>query len=88
MHRDCDGRGNRIRRLATEQIGNAADHGGRHVRNAVRESPNRGGGSTRGVDTPHGVLGKFLAADIDDLRKECRKRAPEDLELVIAHAAP
>ena len=38
--------------------------------------------------TPHGVLGKFLAADIDDLRKECRKRAPEDLELVIAHAAP
>ena len=38
--------------------------------------------------TPHGVLGKFLAADMDDLRKECRRRAPDDLEVVIANAAP
>jgi hypothetical protein len=38
--------------------------------------------------TPHGVLGKFLVADMDDLREECRKRTPEDLEVVIANAAP
>jgi hypothetical protein len=38
--------------------------------------------------TASGLLGKFLAADVDDLRKECRRRAPEDLEVVIANAAP
>src|SRR5205823_5322031 len=38
--------------------------------------------------TTDGFLGKFLAADMDDLRKECRKRAPQDLEVVIANAAP
>ena len=34
------------------------------------------------------ILGRFLAADIEDLKKECRKRAPSDLEAVIEHAAP
>src|SRR2546429_510680 len=38
--------------------------------------------------TAHGILGKFLAADMDDLRKECRKRVTQDLEVVIANAAP
>lgn len=38
--------------------------------------------------TAHGILGTFLAADMGDLRKECRKRAPADLEVVIANAAP
>src|ERR1051326_5503415 len=38
--------------------------------------------------TAHGILGTFLAADMDDLRKECRKRATQDLEVVIANAAP
>jgi len=38
--------------------------------------------------TAHGILGKFLAADMDDLRKECRKRATQDLEVVIANAVP
>ena len=38
--------------------------------------------------TGDGVLGKFLAADVDDLERECRQRAPEDLEIVIANAAP
>jgi hypothetical protein len=33
-------------------------------------------------------LGQFLAADIADLKKECRKRAPGDLESVIRNAAP
>src|ERR1700704_337357 len=33
-------------------------------------------------------LGTFLAADIEDLRKECRKRGPLDLEAVIGNAAP
>jgi hypothetical protein len=28
-------------------------------------------------------LGRFLAADIEDLKRECRKRAPEELEAVI-----
>ncbi len=28
-------------------------------------------------------LGKFLAADIEDLKRECRKREPDDLEGVI-----
>ena len=31
-------------------------------------------------------LGRFLAADIDDLKRECRKRAPEDLEEVIGNS--
>ena len=30
-----------------------------------------------------GFLGRFLAADIEDLRRECRKRLPEELESVI-----
>lgn len=30
-----------------------------------------------------GFLGRFLAADIEDLKRECRKRAPEELEAVI-----
>ncbi len=34
------------------------------------------------------ILGEFLGADIEDLKKECRKRAPQDLETVIANAAP
>src|SRR5207248_2072762 len=38
--------------------------------------------------TASGVLGKFLAADMDDLETECRQRSPEDLEVVIANAAP
>src|SRR5207302_1301224 len=38
--------------------------------------------------TAGGVLGTFLAADMDDLKKECRKRASQDLEVVIANAAP
>ena len=38
--------------------------------------------------TGNGVLGAFLAADIADLKKECRKRAPQDLEAVIENAAP
>jgi hypothetical protein len=33
-----------------------------------------------------GLLGKFLATDIDDLKRECRKRAPEELERVIRDA--
>jgi len=32
------------------------------------------------------LLGTFLAEDIEDLRKECRRRAPEDLEAVITQA--
>jgi hypothetical protein len=32
-------------------------------------------------------LGRFLATDIDDLKRECRTRAPEELELVITSAA-
>lgn len=31
-------------------------------------------------------LGRFLAADIDDLKRECRKREPEDLEAVIGNS--
>lgn len=31
-------------------------------------------------------LGRFLDADIDDLRAECRQRAPEELETVIQNA--
>lgn len=33
-----------------------------------------------------GFLGRFLDADIDDLRRECRTRAPDDLDEVIAAA--
>jgi hypothetical protein len=36
--------------------------------------------------TTDGFLGKFLTSDIEDLRKECRKRAPDDLESVITGA--
>jgi hypothetical protein len=38
--------------------------------------------------TADGILGTFLAADMEDLKKECRKRVPLDLEAVIANAAP
>jgi hypothetical protein len=37
--------------------------------------------------TADGFLGGFLAADIEDLRRECRTRSPEELELVIDNAA-
>jgi hypothetical protein len=33
-----------------------------------------------------GALGKFLATDIEDLKKECRRRAPGELEALIANA--
>jgi hypothetical protein len=33
-------------------------------------------------------LGRFLTADTADLKKECRKRAPQDLEAVIRNATP
>ncbi len=36
--------------------------------------------------TSEGILGGFLAADIEDLRRECRGRAPEELEAVIGNA--
>jgi hypothetical protein len=36
--------------------------------------------------TTDGALGKFLATDIADLKKECRRRAPSDLEALIANA--
>jgi len=38
--------------------------------------------------TADGILGTFLAADVEDLKKECRKRAPLDLEAVIGNATP
>src|SRR5256885_15016621 len=38
--------------------------------------------------TADGLLGTFLAADVTDLKKECRKRAPLDLEAVIGNATP
>ena len=37
--------------------------------------------------TAGGLLGEFLAADIEDLKRECRRREPEELESVI-EAAP
>jgi hypothetical protein len=37
--------------------------------------------------TVEGFLASFLAADIEDLRRECRTRAPEELEQVIVNAA-
>jgi hypothetical protein len=33
-------------------------------------------------------LGEFLGADTEDLKKECRKRAPQNLEAVIGNATP
>ncbi|MEO6058171.1 MAG: hypothetical protein ABIQ49_15210, partial [Gemmatimonadales bacterium] len=36
--------------------------------------------------TTDGFLGEFLANDIDDLKRECRRLAPEDLETVIERA--
>ena len=33
-----------------------------------------------------GFLGRFLAADIEDLKRECRKRGPEELEEVIGNS--
>jgi hypothetical protein len=36
--------------------------------------------------TVDGFLGSFLAADIEDLRRECRVRSPDDLEAVITNA--
>ena len=36
--------------------------------------------------TVDGFLGSFLAADIEDLRRECRVRTPDDLEAVITSA--
>jgi hypothetical protein len=34
-----------------------------------------------------GLLGRFLATDIEDLRRECRRRSPQELEKVISDAA-
>lgn len=34
-----------------------------------------------------GLLGKFLASDIDDLKRECRRRAPDELEEVARAAS-
>jgi hypothetical protein len=36
--------------------------------------------------TVDGLLGSFLAADIEDLRRECRLRNPDELEAVITNA--
>jgi hypothetical protein len=36
--------------------------------------------------TSQSVLGEFLLADIDDLKRECRRRTPADLESIIAGA--
>ena len=38
--------------------------------------------------TPEPPFGRFLAADTEDLKKECRKRAPQDLEAVIRNVTP
>lgn len=32
---------------------------------------------------PESILGRFLAADVEDLKRECRRRAPDDLESLI-----
>jgi hypothetical protein len=37
--------------------------------------------------TTGGFLGQFLATDIEDLKRECRKRSTEDLEAVITNAS-
>jgi hypothetical protein len=31
-----------------------------------------------------GLLGTFLASDIEDLKRECRKRTPDELESLMA----
>lgn len=36
--------------------------------------------------TMNGLLGSFLAADIEDLRRECRHREPDELVAVIGNA--
>jgi hypothetical protein len=36
--------------------------------------------------TADSLLGEFLATDIDDLKRECRRRTPSELEAVIAGA--
>lgn len=36
--------------------------------------------------TTDGSLGTFLATDIEDLKRECRRRTPEELESVIENA--
>jgi hypothetical protein len=36
--------------------------------------------------TSSSLIGSFLAADIDDLKKECRRRVPAELEAVIGNA--
>lgn len=36
--------------------------------------------------TTESLLGQFLATDIADLKRECRSRAPDDLESVIANS--
>ena len=36
--------------------------------------------------TTDGFLGEFLATDIEDLKRECRRREPEELEAVIDNA--
>jgi hypothetical protein len=33
--------------------------------------------------TNEGLFGKFVTDDIDDLKRECRRRTPEELEIVI-----
>jgi hypothetical protein len=33
--------------------------------------------------TNEGLFGEFLGSDIDDLKRECRRRTPEELEMVI-----
>ena len=37
--------------------------------------------------TSESLLGQFLVADIEDLKRECRRRSPEELEAVIAGGA-
>ena len=36
--------------------------------------------------TNDSLLGRFLTTDTEDLKRECRRQAPEDLEAVIANA--
>jgi hypothetical protein len=36
--------------------------------------------------TTEGALGRFLASDVADLKKECRRLTPEDLDTVIRNA--
>lgn len=37
--------------------------------------------------TTDGFVGRFLATDIEDLKRECRQRAPREIETVIENAA-